>query len=208
MRRTLPLIARARDYLERNRLQPDLNRAARSTVAFMVPILSAQWWQLPIEASFAAIAAQCDGASRRARLLPSSRRRFAADDDWQFLSGATWLGGNYRDQSAALYLCAVILLMVLSGVWRHLSSEYGPSLGIASMLLFLIALDHPGNAAVADRHFLAALAGGMLGVLVQGALWPFRAQHPLRRAVADSWLELSDLTGRDGSPGDPVGEWR
>lgn len=184
------LIARTRDYLERNRLQPDLNRAARSTVAFMVPILAAQWWQLPIEASFAAIAAQSVAQVDVRGSYPLRLSLLLAMT--VVLAGATWLGGT-TGTSLPPALCAVILLMVLSGVWRHLSAEYGPSLGIASMLLFLIALDHPGNATVAGRHFLAALAGGVLGTLVQGALWPFRAQHPLRRTVADSWLGLSDL---------------
>ncbi len=184
------LIARTRDYLERNRLQPDLNRAARSTVAFMVPILAVQWWHLPIEASFAAIAAQ-NVAQVDVRGSYPLRLSLLLTMT-VVLAGATGLGG-ITGTSLPLALGAVVLLMVLSGVWRHLSSEYGPSLGIASMLLFLIALDHPGNAAVADQHFLAALAGGVLGVLVQGALWPFRAQHPLRRVVADSWTALSDL---------------
>jgi uncharacterized membrane protein YccC len=184
------LIARTRDYLERNRLQPDLNRAARSTVAFMIPIIAAQWWQLPIEASFAAIAAQSVAQVDVRGSYPLRLSLLLAMT--LVLSGAAWLGG-ITGTSLPPALCAVILLMALSGVWRHLSIEYGPSLGIASMLLFLIALDHPGNAAVADRHSVAALAGGILGVLVQGALWPFRAQHPLRRTVADSWLGLSDL---------------
>ncbi len=184
------LIARTRDYLERNRLQPDLNRAARSTVAFMVPILAVQWWNLPIEASFAAIAAQ-NVAQVDVRGSYPLRLSLLLTMT-VVLAGATWLGG-ITGTHLPLALCAVILLMGLSGVWRHLSSEYGPSLGIGSMLLFLIALDHPGNAAVADSHFLAALIGGVLGMLVQGALWPFRAQHPLRRVVADSWSALSDL---------------
>ncbi|MEO6992735.1 MAG: FUSC family protein [Lacunisphaera sp.] len=184
------LIARTRDYLERNRLQPDLNRATRSTVAFMVPILAAQWWHLPIEAAFAAIAAQnvAQVDIRGSYPLRLSLLLTTA----AILAGAGWLGG-ITGSSLPLALGAVTLLMGLSGVWRHLSSEYGPSLGIGSMLLFLIALNHPGNAAVADRHFLSALTGGILGVLVQVSLWPFRAQHPLRRVVADSWTVLSDL---------------
>jgi uncharacterized membrane protein YccC len=184
------LIARTRDYLERNRLQPDLNRAARSTVALMVPILASQWWHLPIEASFAAIAAQNVAQIDVRGSYPLRLGLLLAMA--MILAGASWLGG-ITGTNLTLALCAVALLTLLGGVWRHLSSEYGPSLAIASILLFLIALDHPGGAAVADQHFIAALIGGIFGVLVQVALWPFRAQHPLRRVVADSWLALSDL---------------
>jgi uncharacterized membrane protein YccC len=184
------LIARTRDYLERHRLQPDLNRAARSTVAFMVPMLVAHWWQLPIEVSFAAIAAQNIAQVDVRGSYPLRLSLLLAMT--VILAGATWLGGT-TSANLPLALCAVVLLMLISGLWRHLNAEYGPSLATASALLFLIALAHPDGVALANPHFLAALAGGLWGVLVQGSLWPFRAQHPLRRAVADSWLVLSDL---------------
>ncbi len=184
------LIARMRDYLEKERLQPDLNRAARCTVAFKVPMLAAHWWQLPIEASFAAVAAQNIALVDVRGSYPLRLSLLLAMT--LVLAGSTWLGGM-TGANLPLALGAVVLLMQISGLWRHLNAEYGPALASASALLFLIALAHPEGESMANQHFLAALAGGVWGVLVQGALWPFRAQHPLRRAVADSWLALSDL---------------
>jgi len=198
------LIARLRDYLERERLQPDLNRAARCTVAFMGPMLAAHWWQFPFgAASFAAIAAQNIAivdvrGSYPLRLSLLLAMMFV-------LAGSTWLGG-VTGANVLLALGAVVVLMLVSGLWRHLNAEYGPSLATASALLFLIALAHPDGEALANRHFLAALAGGVWGVLVHGALWPFRPQHPLRRAVSDSWMALSDLLSAMGpgeNPGSP-----
>lgn len=183
-------IGRMREYLEQKRLQPDLNRAARCTVAFMVPLLVAHEWNLPIEASFAAIAAQNVALVDVRGSYPLRLSLLLAMT--VILSGATWLGGATGTE-LPLALGAVTLLMVAGGLWRHLNAEYGPPLATASVLLFLIALSHPGGDSVASRHFLAALTGGLWGVIVQVALWPFRAQHPLRRAVADSWLALSDL---------------
>jgi uncharacterized membrane protein YccC len=194
------LISRMRDYLERERLQPDLNRAARCTVAFMGPMLAAHWWQLPIEATFAAIAAQNIAIVDVRGSYPLRFSLLLAMT--VVLAGATWLGGM-TSTNLPLALGAVALLMLVSGLWRHLNAEYGPSLATASVLLFLIAVAHPEGDSVADRHFLAALAGGVWGVLVQGALWPFRAQHPLRRAVADSWLALSDLIAAMAPAGNP-----
>ena len=52
------LFARTRHYLEEQRLQPDINRGLRATVGFMGAFFAALWLNLPIEASFAAIAAQ------------------------------------------------------------------------------------------------------------------------------------------------------
>ncbi len=184
------LVARWRDYAEHNRLQPDLSRAARCVAGFMAPMLAAYWWDLPIEASYAAIAAQnlCLVDIRGSYPLRLGLLLAMA----AVLAGSTWLGGA-AGASLPFALGATALLMLASGLWRHLSAEYGPSLANSAALLFLIALAHPDGPALADRHFLAALAGGLWGVVVQVALWPFRAQHPLRRAVADSWLALSDL---------------
>jgi uncharacterized membrane protein YccC len=184
------LIARTRDYLERERLQPDLNRAARSTVAFMGPLLAAQWWHLPIEASFAALAAQNIAIIDVRGSYPLRLSLMLVMT--AVLAGATWLG-SITGTHLPLVLAATLVLMLAGGLWRHLSTDYGPSLAVASSLLFLIALAHKDSEVIASRHFLAALAGGLLGVLVQVALWPFRAQHPLRRTVADSWLALSDF---------------
>ena len=167
----------------------------------MGPMLLAHWWHLPVEASFAALAAQnialvdVRGSYplRLSLLLVMSL----------MLAGATWLG-SVGSLQLGLALGAVVLVMLAGGLWRHLSAEYGPSLATASVVLFLIALAQPDGETVASRHFLAALAGGLWGVLVQVALWPFRAQHPLRRTVADSWLALSDLLAAMTPEGNPA----
>ncbi len=194
------LIARWRDYVEEKRLQPDLSRAARCTAGFMGPMLVAYWWNLPIEATYAAIAAQNIGLVDVRGSYPLRAGLLLAMT--AVLASATWLG-SVAGAGLVPALGATLLLMLASGLWRHLSAEYGPSLSISSGLLFLIALAHPGGHELADRHSLAALAGGGWGVLVQVGLWPFRAQHPLRRAVADSWLALSDLVAAMAPEGSP-----
>lgn len=67
------------------------------------------------------------------------------------------------------------------------------SLAISSTLVFLIALATPGSPAAAGSHSWAAFVGGLWGVALQVANWPFRPQHPLRRSVSGSWLAVSDL---------------
>lgn len=190
-----------RETIERRRLQPDLSRALRCTVGLMGPILAAHWWHLPFEITFAAIAGQNIALVDIRGSYPLRLSLLLVMTT--VLAGSTWLGSMTGGQMGPA-LGAVVLLMLASGLWRHLSAEYGPSLTISSMLLFLIALAHPDGAALAERNFLAALAGGLWGVLVQVALWPFRAQHPLRRAVADSWLALSDLMAAMAPEANPV----
>ncbi|HVU18628.1 MAG TPA: FUSC family protein [Candidatus Didemnitutus sp.] len=184
------VIARWRHAIEEKRLQPDLNRAFRATVAFMGPVLVAFWWRVPFEASFAALTAQSlamvdirGSYPLRLGLLLSMTCVMAA---------SCWLGGMAAD-SLPWSLATIAVVVALSGVWRRLSTEYGPSLAVATAFLTLLSLARPGGLVEADRHLGAALVGGLWAVAVQVALWPFRAQHPLRRAVSDSWVALADV---------------
>jgi uncharacterized membrane protein YccC len=175
---------------ERESLQPDLGRAVRATVAFMVPLLLAFAGWLPFEVTFMAISAQniamvdVRGDYRlRLGLLLAMTFVFA---------GAAGLG-TLVSNHLLLAVLATGLVAACGGLWRHLSTDYGASLAISSTLVFAIALASPTGAAAAGDHSLAALLGGLWGVALQVANWPFRPQHPLRRAVADSWLAVGDL---------------
>ena len=123
------LIARLREYVERKRLQPDLNRATRSTAAFLGPLLAAQWLHLPIEASFAALAAQNIAIVDIRGAYPLRLSLLLVMTI--VLAGSTWLGGMTGGH-LGLALAAVVLLALAGGLWRHLSAEYGPSQAIAS----------------------------------------------------------------------------
>ncbi|MCX6951671.1 MAG: hypothetical protein NTV51_05745, partial [Verrucomicrobia bacterium] len=178
-----------RRFAEQESLQPDLGRGMRATVAYMVPLLLAAADWLPIEVSFVAIAGQniamvdVRGDYRlRLGLLVAMTAVFV---------GAAALGTAVSGHLAAA-LVATAFIAFCGGLWRHLSSDYGMSLAISSTLVFLIALGSPRHATVAD-HSLAALLGGLWGVFLQVANWPFRPQHPLRRTVSDSWLGVADL---------------
>jgi uncharacterized membrane protein YccC len=183
----LNFLARRADH---ESLQPDLGRAIRATVAFMVPLLLAYRGWLPIEVSFVALAAQniamvdVRGAYRfRLGLLLAMTAVFV---------GAAGFGGIASHHFVAAVI-AMGVMAVCSGLWRHLSSDYGMSLAISSMLVFLIAVNEPRTNATVLTHVQAVLIGGLWGVVLQVINWPFRPQHPLRRTVADSWLAVADL---------------
>lgn len=183
------LLSKLRRTREEESLQPDLGRAVRGTIAYMVPLLLAAYDWLPIEVSFMAVAAQniatvdVRGDYRfRLGLLVAMTGVFV---------GAVSLGTIVSGNLAAA-LVATAFIAFCGGLWRHLSSDYGMGLAISSTLVFLIALASPSYASVAD-HAVAALVGGVWGILLQVALWPFRPQHPLRRTISDSWLAVADL---------------
>ena len=175
---------------ERESLRPDLGRAWRCTFAFMVPLLLAVAGRLPVEMIFAAVAAQSislvdvrGGYTLRLNLLLAMTAVLAA---------AAGLGA-LTTHPLWLALAATVLVAAGTGLWRHLSSEYGPSLATSSSLLFFIALALPGGTREAARHLMAAMLGGVWGVALQVALWPIRPQHPLRVAVAEGWIGAADL---------------
>lgn len=184
------LFARIRHYLEEQRLQPDINRGLRAVVGFMGAFLATWWFKLPIDASFAAIAAQNIAMLDIRGSYPLRLSLLLVMT--AIVAGSCWLGGMAGDHLPSA-LAAMGLVIILGGVWRHLSPDYGMSLAINSAFLLMLGLAQPSGEAIANQHFLAGLGGGLWGVFVQVSLWPFRAQHPLRRAVADSWLALSDL---------------
>lgn len=169
---------------------PDLSRAVRSTVAFMVPLLLAMTGWLRLDASFMAIAAQnlamvdVRGDYRfRTGLLLAMTGVFVA---------AAVLGTLVANDLAAAVVCMGVIT-VASSLWRHFSSDYGPGLAIASTFVFVFALATPAGQPAVASHALATLVGGLWGIAVQVAAWPFHPQHPLRRAVGDSWVAVAEL---------------
>src|SRR2546422_587164 len=123
------IFARLRHYLEEQRLQPDINRGLRATVGFMGAFLATAWWHLPIEASFAAIAAQ--NIAMQDIRGPYPLRLSLLLVMTAIVASACWLGGMAGSHLPSA-LAAMGLVIVLGGVWRHLSPDYGMSLAINS----------------------------------------------------------------------------
>src|SRR4051812_45620206 len=118
------LLAQQRDSAEAALRHSDLRRAARTTVAFMGPLLLAHLGVISGPVMFAAISAQnvalmdIRGAyGVRANLLLAKTA---------ILVGATWLGFAVAGHALAAVL-ATALIALFMGLWRHLSSDYGPS---------------------------------------------------------------------------------
>lgn len=175
------------DYVS---LQPDLSRAVRATLAFMVPLLLALHGSLSVEVSFAAIAAQ---NIAMVDIRGDYRLRFALVLGMAaVLVGSAALGSVASGSLVAAMLAAGAMALA-GGLWRHLSSEYGPALAISSTFVFLFALGSSGSGATVRSHVLAALTGAAWGLVLQVGHWPFRPQHALRRTIADSWVAIADL---------------
>jgi hypothetical protein len=175
---------------EHSVLTTDVARALRSSVAFTAAWVVCLWAGHPAVAVFAATAAQNltlqdlrgDYGARLALLLTMTVVLAAS------VFAGTLTGNNIW--SATLMVGALALL---GSAWRHLSADYGPNLAIISALLFLFALSQPGDwrAGVLVAGWVSLGCAG--GILIQLCGWFIRPQHPVRHAVAESWVAASDL---------------
>ena len=190
-----------RQFFDRESIRPDLGRAVRSTIAIVVPLVLAAFGWLPLSLPFVAFAAHnialvdVRGAyTLRLTLLLAMTA---------ILAGAAALGG-FVDTSLGGAILAAGVVAALGGLWRHLTPDYGPSVAISSTLFFVIAVSSPPGMGTAESFALSALAGGLWGLALQIAHWPFHPQHPLRVAVSDSWAAVADLFEALSAPaGDP-----
>ncbi|MDB6067783.1 MAG: hypothetical protein JWR26_3991 [Pedosphaera sp.] len=171
-------------------LRLDVGRAIRATVALMIPLVICHWLGRPADALFIGITAQNLS-------LPDFRGayrfRLFILLVMTMVSACSALLGVACAGSVIWATLAMGAIALINGVWRHLSADYGPSLSVTSALLFLLGLAQPGGLP-AGLH-LAGLAGlgGLGAMLLHAVLWLVRPQHPLRYAVAETWVAASDL---------------
>jgi len=169
--------------------QPDLARAARATVGIVVPLLLAETGRIPLHVIFAAIAAQ---NVAMADVRGSYSLRLAILSSGGLLLGLAAALGSMSSQYLWMTLLFAAFMAIVAGGLRHLSADYGPPLAAPTVFIFLMASAAPGHEDVLS-HTLSTWAGGALGIVLQMALWPFRPQHPLRRATAECWQEAANL---------------
>ena len=171
---------------------PDIARATRGTLGLIVPLLLAETGKIPLHVIFAAIAAQ---NVAMAEVRGSYPLRLAILSSGALLLGLAAGLGSMSSQYLWMALLFAALMAVVAGGLRHLSADYGPQLAAPIVFIFLMALGAPSGRPEVLYHLLSTWAGGAFGIILQMALWPFRPQHPLRRATAECWQEAGSLLG-------------
>lgn len=194
-----------RKFAERESLRPDLARATRATAGFMIPLALHATVGLPVEVVFASISAQ---SIAMLDVRGDYRLRISLLAVITLLLATTGVLGALASVTLPAAVAGTMFVALGAGLWRHLGSDYGAPISAASMLLFLVSLSQAHGPASAVPHAGSILAGGALGLVLQMLLWPFRPQHPLRRAVSDSWASAGALfaTLQPGGNAAAVGE--
>jgi uncharacterized membrane protein YccC len=183
--------------------RPDLARATRATAGIIIPLLLAETGTIPLHVIFAAIAAQ---NVAMADVRGSYSLRFAILSSGALLFGLAAALGSMSSQNLWMAVLFAAFMAAVAGGLRHLSADYGPPLSAPIVFIFLMASAEPPGHAGVLFHSTSTWAGGALGIVLQMALWPFRPQHPLRRATAECWQEIGNLLGilNDDEQPDPA----
>jgi len=167
-----------------------MGRALRSSIAFVIPLLICHALGRMSDAVFITMAAQTIA-------LPDLRgpygmRLIILATMILTVAGASmlgvWAGGSLLSATLAMGLLALV-----GGAWRHLSADYGPPLSVSSALLFLLGLSQAGPFSTGLHLAGLIILGGTGAALLHIVFWPLRPQHPLRYAVAETWVAASDL---------------
>ncbi|MDB6053644.1 MAG: hypothetical protein JWN25_1167 [Verrucomicrobiales bacterium] len=180
------------DLIERLALNPDLAKGLRAAISILVPLLVFHSLGRSGEALFVAMAAlnlslpDLRGAYGVRLTLLATMLLVAASSVVLGAMAASMVA------SAAVFM---FLIVLLSCLWRHLSSDYGPFLGVSSALLFLLGLAQGGGFTGGLHLARLVCIGGVFATLLHVTLWIFRPLYPLRYAVAETWVAASNLVG-------------
>lgn len=165
--------------------RPDFARATRATAGFMIPLALASTIGLPVSVVFTAIAAQ---NIAMLDVRGDYRLRLLLLLGMTALMAAAAAIGVLATGGIGVAVAGTVIVALGAAACRHVGSDYGPSLAVAGMLLFFISLDLPAGPGALSSHVGGVLLGGAIGLGLQMALWPVRAQHPLRVVASDSWV--------------------
>ena len=186
----LRLAARLSRLLEHSVLTTDVARALRSSIAFTSA------WVLCLLTGHATAAVFVATTAQNIAMVDvrgDYRARLAILVFKTVVIAAAVFAGTLTGNNVYSATLMAGALALLGGCWRHLSADYGPNLAVVSALLFLIALSQPGGWHDSFLLVFWVLLGGAGAMVLQLCGWFFRPQHPLRHAVAESWVAASDL---------------
>lgn len=179
-----------RGVLESSTLTPDLARAVRACVAFTVPLVVGQALGHPTDALFISLTAQLVALQDLRGAYPV---RLGVLGAMMFVTAVSGFLGVLAGENVILAVLGMGLIALLNGCWRHLSTDYGPGLSVASTLVFLLGLSHIGGIHEAAHLAFVTAMGAAWASLLHAGFWMIRGQHPLRYCVAETWVAASDL---------------
>jgi uncharacterized membrane protein YccC len=183
------LISRIKVFIRQEYFEPDTSRALLVAIALTVPIGACHLIGKPTLGVFIGLTAQLLTSAKwqgnypqRAMLILTGTIAVAIAAFVGTLSGAYLL-------SAIVFMAVVAFLSSLA---RGLG-DYGQTLGISAVILFLISLRAPNDLGTALQHMQLVLIGGGWAALLLLFYWPLSPNLPLFLKIGHPWELGSSL---------------
>lgn len=179
--------------LERLAFNADTTRALRVALAFGGSLALFHALHRPADAMLVAFTAQSIALQD---LRGAYAMRVAILTVMALVAAGAVMLGVAVSGNAILAVLAMGLVATMSGVWRHLSADYGPPMAVSAALLFLLGTSP--TITVHNPWHLGGmvLLGGLCTGVLHAVFWMFHPQYPLRHAVAETWIAASDLIAK------------
>jgi uncharacterized membrane protein YccC len=168
--------------------EPAAGRAVRVTLAFVLPLIWGMVTGNMAPAVWICITAQ---------ILSNVTIQGSYPLKLLILSGgvlACAVCGALGTLAGHHWLVAAVLMAILAflGGFVRQSGNYGPGITIGVLLIYLLALDQPGESVLAGENFAWIFIGGVLALLFTLLAWMFVPFSPFRRSIALTWKALAD----------------
>jgi uncharacterized membrane protein YccC len=183
------LLSRLKAFIRQESFEPDTSRALLVTIALITPITISHIIGKPLLGVFVGLTAQLLTSARwqgaypqRAILIFTGTICIGIAAFFGTLSGAYLL-------TAALFMALVAFLASLA---RGLG-DYGQTLGICAVILFLFSLRAPNDLATAFERMGLVYIGGAWAAFLLLFYWPISPNLPLLLKIAHPWEICSSL---------------
>jgi uncharacterized membrane protein YccC len=183
------LISRIKVFIRQESFEPDTSRALLVTIALIMPITISHLVGKPLLGVFVGLTAQLLTSARWQGTYP--QRALIIFTGTLCIGIAAFIGtlaGSYL-VTAALFMALVAFLASLA---RGLG-DYGQTLGICAVILFLFSLRAPNDLVAAFERMSLVYMGGTWAAFLLLFYWPFSPNLPLLLKIAHPWEICSSL---------------
>ncbi len=168
-------------------LDPTIGRSIRETLAFALPIL---WGMLTGDMTvlWIAIGAQVcamvdiDGSfPLRISIISITIISCAFTGMLGTLAGNNWILAT-----------GIMFILAFIGGFVRQSGTHGIGMAIGALLIYLLALESPGNFVFSLHTFLNTMIGGCLALIMAVISWFYTPFSSIKRTVSNTWMAMAD----------------
>ena len=168
--------------------RPQWGAGLRAATAMMVP-LALGWVTHRPELIWAALGGWLGMLADPGGPYPVRARAMAT---FTLAGTAATFTGSLAGQSPWVAIPALFVFALVCSLVR-VRGDTAAIIGVLALTMFCITEGTPARLGESLVRAETFAAGSLFALLLSVAVWPFRPYHPVRQAVAGSWLAIGDL---------------